>query len=228
MNANPKNVTRITDLPDMNGSQGNFQPMKTKGEEKYDFQNPTYTPMNVHPNPYGNSLEPDVLPHPQKVSGPIGGIAENITKYNSEDLEYLKSLPPSRLPSRDIPMDQTAYLNDEEIQPNFIPKPKITSDYVGNYETISEEKIRDKENQNKKISFIDELLTELQIPILISVLYFFFQLPLVNTLIFKKFSFLTLYNSDGNINFYGIFVKSLFFGSIFYSIHKTIGFLTNF
>jgi hypothetical protein len=69
---------------------------------------------------------------------------------------------------------------------------------------------------------------ELQTPILIGVLYFFFQLPLVNTLIFKRFSFLTLYNSDGNINFYGIFVKSLFFGSIFYSIHKTIGFLSNF
>jgi hypothetical protein len=228
MNTNPQNITRIVDLPDMNGSQGNFHSVTNNGEEKYDYQNPTYTPMNIHPNPYGNSLEPDVLPHPKKVSGPIGGVAENMPKYNSEDLEYLKSLPTSRLPTRDIPMDQTGYLNDEEIQPNFIPKPKITSDYVGNYETITEDKIRNKENRDKKMSFIDDLLSELQTPILIGVLYFFFQLPLVNTLIFKRFSFLTLYNSDGNINFYGIFVKSLFFGSIFYSIHKTIGFLSNF
>jgi hypothetical protein len=227
MNVNHQNITRISDLPDMNGSQGNFQ-SKMSSEEKYDYQNPTYTPMNIHPNPYGNSLEPDVLPHPKTVSGPLGGIAENTPKHNSEDLEYLKSLPQSRLPTRDIPMDQIAYLNDEEIQPNFIPKPKITSDYVGNYEMITEEKIRSKENKDKKMSFIDELLSELQTPILIGVLYFFFQLPLVNTLIFKRFSFLTLYNSDGNINFYGIFVKSLFFGSIFYSIHKTIGFLSNF
>jgi len=228
MNTNPQNITRIVDLPDMNGSQGNIHSITNNGEEKYDYQNPTYTPMNIHPNPYGNSLEPDVLPHPKKVSGPIGGVAENMPKYNSEDLEYLKSLPTSRLPTRDIPMDQTGYLNDEEIQPNFIPKPKITSDYVGNYETITEDKIRNKENRDKKMSFIDDLLSELQTPILIGVLYFFFQLPLVNTLIFKRFSFLTLYNSDGNINFYGIFVKSLFFGSIFYSIHKTIGFLSNF
>jgi len=227
MNATPQNVTRISDLPDMNGSQGNFQSKKSS-EEKYDYQNPTYTPMNVHPNPYGNSLEPNVLPLPQKVSGPIGGIAENMPKYTSDDLEYLKSLPPSRLPTRDIPMDQTAYLNDEEIQPNFIPKPKITGDYVGSYESITEEKIRNKENHDKNMSFIDDLLSELQTSILIGILYFFFQLPLVNTLIFKRFSFLTLYNSDGNINFYGIFVKSLFFGSIFYSVNKTIGFLSNF
>lgn len=227
MNTNQQNITRISDLPDMNGSQGNFMSGGGGGGGS-GYQNPTYTPMNIHPNPYGNSLEPDVLPHPKQVSGPSGGVAENFPKQNNiADLEYLKSLPPSKLPSRDIPMDQTAYLNDEEIQPNFIPKPKVTSDYVGSYETITSEKLRANENHKKKVSFIDDFLSELQTPILIGVLFFFFQLPLVNTLIFKRFSFLTLYNSDGNINFYGIFVKSLFFGSIFYGIHKTIGFLTD-
>jgi hypothetical protein len=37
-----------------------------------------------------------------------------------------------------------------------------------------------------------------------------------------------MYNADGNINFYGILLKSILFGSIFYSLQKTVNFLTDF
>jgi hypothetical protein len=74
----------------------------------------------------------------------------------------------------------------------------------------------------------DEFLTELQTPILICILFFIFQLPIINTIIFKKFSFLSLHNEDGNFNFYGLLFKSMMFGSLFYSVQKITQFISEF
>jgi len=58
-------------------------------------------------------------------------------------------------------------------------------------------------------------------------LFFFFQLPLVN-LFFKRFAFLSIYNSDGHFNFNGLLFKSVLFGSAYYSIMKTTTLLSEF
>ena len=64
-------------------------------------------------------------------------------------------------------------------------------------------------------------------PIFVGLLFFLFQTPVLNTLIFKKFSFMTIYNSDGNFNFNGLFLKSLLFGSFYMFVIKSIDFITN-
>jgi len=215
------NTTRIADLPNIMSGQ------------KQDIQNsldvPTYKPMNVHPNPYGNSIQPDVLPLPE--AKPSNSNQQLGSSYYQSGLipdKEIKNTPHIRLPSRDIPMDTISYNNDEEIQPNFIPKPKLTSDYVRQYENMNDEKIKTHEKSKKRAIFVDDILSELQIPILISLLFFFFNLPIINTLIFKRFSFLNIYNVDGNVNFYGIFIKSVMFGTVYYFLQTTINFLTDF
>lgn len=225
------NTTRIADLPE-NVSvqlQDNHQysnSVGTGGSNGLDV--PTYKPMNIHPNPYGNSIQPDVMPHPE--SKPLSNINQQFSYHQSGLIpdQEIRSTPQMRLPSRDIPMDTTSYNNDEEIQPNFIPKPKLTSDYVRQYENLNDDKIKTHEKSKKRAIFIDDILSELQIPLLISFLFFFFNLPIINTVIFKRFSFLNIYNTDGNVNFYGIFIKSLVFGTVYYFLQTTIHFLTDF
>jgi hypothetical protein len=50
----------------------------------------------------------------------------------------------------------------------------------------------------------------------------------VNTVIFKRFSFLSIYREDGNFNLVGLTLKSLLFASMFYSFHKSIELISNF
>jgi hypothetical protein len=234
-------TTRISDLPEnitMQMSQGNsqFQPGGNSGyNNNNSFESPTptnYAPINVHPNPYGNSIQPNIMPLPQDTQV-YGQSNEQVYNKNpnylpQEQQAMLQNIPQVRLPSRDIPMDQIKYQNDEEIQPNYIPKPKLTNDYVKQYENVSDEKIRKHEKEKKQSSAIDKLLYDLQIPLLVSVLFFFFQMPMINSMFYKNFSFLSIYNADGNINFYGILLKSMLFGSIFFSLQKTVNFLTDF
>ncbi len=132
-----------------------------------------------------------------------------------------------RLPSRDIPMDPTVYQNDEEIQPNYIPKVKLNGDYVKQYEDLTESNIRGHEASKKRHSKIDYIITTLQVPVTIALLFFFFQMPMVNAMFFKNFAFMSVYNSDGNINFYGIAVKSALFGALFYVLQNSIEYLSD-
>jgi hypothetical protein len=193
-------TTRIDDLPE------NIT-MRVPNEQS--GQVPTYAPMNVHPNPYGNSIQPNVMPPPQA------------------KVRFQEEAPQVRLPSRDIPMDQSRYQQDEEVQPNYIPRAKLTSDYVKDYEDVTLENIRKHENLKEKTSMVDRILSDLQTPILVALMFFIFQMPMMNTMFYRNFSFLSVYNTDGNINFYGITLKSLLFGGIFYSLQNTVNYLTD-
>jgi len=195
-----ESTTRIDDLPE------NIT-MRIPNEQQ--GQVPTYAPMNIHPNPYGNSIQPNVMPPPQA------------------KVRFQEETPQMRLPSRDIPMDQTRYQQDEEVQPNYIPRAKLTSDYVKDYEDVTLDNIRRHENRKEKTSAVDRILSDLQIPILVALMFFIFQMPMMNTMFYRNFSFLSVYNTDGNINFYGIALKSVLFGGIFYSLQNTVNYLTD-
>lgn len=230
-------TTRISDLPDsMNMSSAyqsqNFmyqtQP-QAGGASQMRFdptggssQN-TYMPMNVHPNPYGNTSQPPPMPPPQyqltqkPEQALTVGMPNNLT---AEQYMMLQNMPPQRLPSRDIPIDTTGHSNDEQIQPNYIPPAKMTADFVREYEDITDKKVERKEREKYQSRLLDTIISELQIPVIVGLLYFIFQMPFMNNLVFKKFSFFAMYNEDGNINFNGVILKSMLFGLMFYSLTK--------
>jgi hypothetical protein len=41
-------------------------------------------------------------------------------------------------------------------------------------------------------------------------------MPIVNNYIFRKLAFLAIYDTDGNFNTYGLFLKSVLFGFVYY------------
>ena len=83
----------------------------------------TYIPMNIHPNPYGPQHDANNIPPPQQ--------------------------PQYRIPSRDIPIN-TCQLLDEQVQPNYIPNTRLSSDYVLNYENQTEHKNAQHSELSKK------------------------------------------------------------------------------
>ena len=133
-----------------------------------------------------------------------------------------------RLPQRDIPMNISEHIQDEQIQPNYIPKPKLTSDYIQEYQESTDRKIREHEEKKMREKIAASWFDEVQIPIMIALLYFIFQLPIINTVIFKRFSFLSIYREDGNFNLLGLTMKSVLFASMFYSFHKSIEIISSF
>jgi hypothetical protein len=245
----PISTTRIADLPEnimiqMNNQQPQQMqyglPAVPQGppapvivgsnaqQQQQDMGQNTYVPLNIHPNPYGVQQQDPTLPLPQNI--PQRG-SNQVPPQNYS--AQVGGLDPAReiqhrLPSRDIPMDSLAYQQDEEIRPNYIPKPKLTSDYIRDYEEASEERLRKHEEKKHREKVADSIFANIQTPILIAILYFLFQLPIVTTILYKYFSFLSIYNADGNLNLSGLLLKSAMFGSLFFSLQSVSDYVSSF
>jgi hypothetical protein len=232
-------ITRIADLPLDNNVQmsNSYSPIiPSQAQNRMDpiqEQANNYMPINIHPNPYGISAQNPIMSPPQQ---PNISQKQQIQQQNylppsqnivlSEEQQYqLQNMSHQRLPSRDIPRDEMLHTHDEQVKPNYIPKSNVSSDYVRDYEDMTEKNRIEYENKKKESNRIDNFLSEFQTPLFVAILFFFFQLPIINQTFFKPISFLSLHNLDGNFNFYGLFLKSLLFGSVYYSVFKIINFM---
>jgi hypothetical protein len=126
------------------------------------------------------------------------------------------------LPSRDIPMEPLKVANDVQSQPNYIPPPLFQEDYIKN--SITPQNLVDTNiKQIKSGAYFDKLYGELQLPIIIALLFFLFQLPLVKQYNKKLLPF--LFKSDGNPNLYGYIANSVLFASMIYVLLKLVAYL---
>jgi len=124
----------------------------------------------------------------------------------------------TQLPSRDIPQNTESIVNDPRVQADYIP-PTATTDYILENEE-NEDIIHNYTRNTKTNNNLDDLYNEIQMPLLIAILYFLFQLP-----IFKKYMFIylpMLCLNDGNINLYGFLFNSILFGFIYYMLFNTL------
>jgi hypothetical protein len=241
--------TRISDLPE-NVYGNNSSPIQNQmmmppqqqpqqmSSQTTGFDQNTYQPMNIHPNPYGfPSPPPGGLPLPQQQMKPnqqmqnemYMGTGSSHTEKGSEKyngIEKYTGGSQQMLPSRDIPIDTSTYMHDDQIQANYIPQKKQTSDYILDYEETSAKNIQKYEKEKKKKRLLESWFDEIHIPVLIAILYFLFQLPIINTMIFRRFSFLAIYDVDGQFNLSGLVFKSALFGGCFYSMQKMMEILS--
>lgn len=123
----------------------------------------------------------------------------------------------TQLQSRDIPMTTSSHNIDPHVQPNYVPQPNENSDYIKNYEQTNS--IINQYNKNfQNNNSLDDMYNEIQTPVLLSVLYFLFQLPFFKNLLFQYLPILFL--NDGNSNLNGLLFMSILFGIIFYYLNK--------
>jgi hypothetical protein len=129
----------------------------------------------------------------------------------------------TNLPSRDIPTSTTQITQDPYIQPNYIPTPS-TNKYID--ESITNSDIIQTYNNNyEKEDSLDKLYNQIQIPLLLAILYFIFQLPIVKNKLFKYMPI--LFNSDGNINLTGLIITSIMFGTTYMTLSKTMAMISS-
>ena len=147
------------------------------------------------------------LPEPSPQRNQQQGSQQNYTVEN---------VPHQTLPSRDIPSNTIEYQQDEQIKPNHIPSVKLTSDYIKDYERVNSEELRLHREKKYRQETAQETISEFQIPILVAVMYFIFQMPIINTWMRKYLSFANLHNEDGNFKVSGLVFKSGIFGGLYY------------
>ena len=137
-------------------------------------------------------------------------------------LQQASATGATQLPSRDIPMTTNNLTNDMSIQPNFIPPVPQNhgqgqNDYISNYQQAGD--IMNEYNSNlERSSTLDDMYNEIQVPILLAVLYFLFQLPFFRKFLFSYFP--VLFSKDGNLNINGYIFMSALFGILYYLLNK--------
>jgi len=131
-------------------------------------------------------------------------------------LQQASSSGATQLPSRDIPRNTEGIMQDPQVQPNYIP-PQSNNDYITDYED-NDDIIQNYNSNAKYGDSLDQLYEEIQIPLLISVLYFLFQLPIFKRYLYKFFP--ALFSKDGNVNLYGFCFTSALFGVLYYLLSK--------
>ena len=138
----------------------------------------------------------------------------NINRFVS-DIQEASINGSLSLPSRDIPQNTTKITTDEKIKENYMPTTS-NNDYITEYQTNQEilNKNLHKDNNKKHIDNIYNIISK---PLLISLLYFLFQLPVIRNNFYKLFP--KCYNVSGNFNIFGYILNSLLFGLIYFIIN---------
>lgn len=198
-------VTRISDLPQNNTN--------TRQSSQFEMPSQTqYKPLNVHQNPFG-------IPEPLDRQLPMA--AGGMGGFSGMGMPP----PPPDQVNRGLPADTESYIQDEQARPNYVPSQKLTTDYLREYEEKISAKTDEYNRAKHQESMITSLYDEIQIPVLIGVMFFMFQMPFINALMFKYLAFLQLYNEDGNLNLYGITLKSIVFGAFYFGFIRLSNYL---
>jgi hypothetical protein len=127
------------------------------------------------------------------------------------------------IPTRDIPMNTNSFTHDDQARPNYVPPPPTTShhgdshDYIKDH-TSMESIVRTNARQSNQLDTIEAIYYDLQMPILIGVLYFIFQMPVFRA---QLLHFLpSLFGEDGNFKIMGLTATSVMFAGTFFVIMK--------
>ena len=216
---NNQSITNINDLPTSQNISNNQNNISIN---TIDNQNP-----NQMPNQMSNQM-PNQIPNqmPNQMPNSNNEIPKTQNDYNEMilQLQMAKNNNATNLPSRDIPsnVNNTNITTDEQIKPNYIDN--NDEKYINNLET-PESVINKNNNIETFNNNLEYIYNEIQIPIVLSILYFIFQLPNTKMFFYKVFPF--FYMKDLNLNLYGSLAISLIFAILFYFIFKIINNITN-
>ena len=196
--SNSQETTNIDELPSNNSNSSNSAPVQNVFNES--------NTENVKIPNYGEQLnsEKEVAPAVQNI---------DYTSKLSSSLREINNGNPLQLPSRDIPQNISSKNNDVNIQANYIPP--NNNDYISNHVTPNEiiYQNRLREDANNKT---DEFYEIIQMPLLVGMLFFIFQLPVIRKNLFIYLP--TLFNNDGNPNLSGYIFNSVIFSLLYFSV----------
>jgi len=220
--ASTNGTTNIDDLPGVVGGVSNSQPFLGKpnnaGNIKIDLFDKN-TAMTTNSNP---PLQKDQNIVNSANTNNNNNIPVDMNQFVS-GIQRASSEGALSLPQRDIPISQNHITQDQQIQANYIPSHGESGDYIK--EHISKEEILRRASLNHSaIQAQEEFYNELQIPLLIFILYFIFNLPFVKKIIFTNLPI--FFHKDGNLTGGGHLFHSIGFSIIFYGVFKGYKYLS--
>ena len=172
---------------------------------------------NVSNNISMSATENVVVSQKQQANQANGTLDEATISQIVSGLQNASRNGATQLPSRDISMSTIGISNDPHVQPNYVPPPQDNTDYIRNYEQTSD-MINDYNKNAQDNNSLDDMYNEIQVPLLLAVMYFLFQLPFFRKILFGYFPI--LFSTDGNMNINGFLFTSALFGLLYYMINK--------
>lgn len=165
------------------------------------------------------------MPQQMQGSGPGPGPGQGQQNMMNELVNGLQRASASgmtNLPSRDIPMNTMGMMSDPQVKPNYVPQHNTreeVEDYINRHEkdAINEEAYLKQVNREDSMENIYKLI---QIPLLVSILYFAFQLPVFRKYVLKYIP--SLFNADGNYNISGLVFVSVLFGASYFGLTRVL------
>lgn len=218
---NVSNISQIpnTSIPQMQSQQQPITSTQTNvvSETPQNYSEVISNLQNQNNQGYGGNANtlpsPPQMPQSQQDPSDVTSILKSMEQMAATSNAF-------DLPSRDIP--QQSNREDKEARPNYVPQHK---NYINEYEEY-ENMIENKRKEENKQSSLETLYEQLQLPIIVALLYFLFHLPVVNNWFLKNFK--SFFHSDGNMNLSGYLLKSVVFACLYFAFHKGIKYAENF
>jgi hypothetical protein len=167
---------------------------------------------------------PNVGGDPMMSHGPTQ-IPGNVMNEVIQGVQRASANGMTMIPTRDIPMNPNSYTHDDQSRPNYVPQSDGAGGYGGGGDgggdyikehTSMESIVRANSRQSNQIDTIEAIYYDLQMPILIGVLYFIFQMPVFRA---QLLHFLpSLFGEDGNFKIMGLTATSAMFAGTFFVI----------
>jgi hypothetical protein len=151
------------------------------------------------------------------------GPQQNVMNELVNGLQKASASGMTNLPSRDIPMNTTSMMNDAQINPNYVPnnyKKEENDDYIGEHE--EEEAMNESRYTNNvnNVDTMENIYKLIQVPLLVGILYFAFQLPVFRKYLLKYIP--SVFSTDGNYNIRGLVFVSALFGAGYFGVMRVL------
>ena len=125
-------------------------------------------------------MQPQIQQMPQQ---------QNVMNELVNGLQRASASGMTNLPSRDIPINTMGMMNDAQINPNYVPQNHRMNeeDYISQHEEEEMNEVRYSNHVNRTDS-MENIYKLIQVPLLVGVLYFAFQLPVFRKYMLKYIS----------------------------------------
>ena len=160
------------------------------------------------------TYSPVVLQQQQQQQHVQASADMNVNEFVS-GLQRASTSGMTSLPIRDVPRNTESVVSDEQTMPNYLPK--APHDYIREHHENTESFLQHNERLTNRGESIDVVYETLQVPILLAILYFTFQLPVMRKYLLMYLP--SIFNKDGNHNLTGLIFISILFSCTYYGIY---------
>ena len=198
--------TNINDLP--------YNPVNGQPSDTQTQQPPLQNVVVSDDKP--NTYNPDLYPSQQKQNPQT--IDPNVINQIINGLHEASLSGGGRIQQRDIPMTTFSHVNDKQVHVATIPDTDKVQ-YIPNQDRIPDI-VQNKIQRENVLSNLDYYYTEFQLPIIVGILFFIFQLPNVKQILYKYTP--TICHHNGNLNAKGYLFNSVVLAGLYYGLEKIV------